>query len=427
MNTRTKFITCGTSALFAAALALQAQTGAGSSGSATTPTTGGSTSGGFNSSAGQATTPPTSSSTASTYGGSGSMQSSSPASSSSASTDTPNTSGSYAPSSSGTFGSAGTGTATGSMSASGSMSNSSSYNGTSGINSATQSTSPSFGATQSTNTTGSASGQFGTTGSQFGTTTQASAGGTVAVDDSQVSTVIQQLDTQGPAIVQRVSTAVGDLACTPETTQNLVDALRTGNPVTITSDVNGQPESATFNPSGQHLGYGEAYIALALAAQELRQAGVTSCATPQQWQSALLGGPLSTTTSSTTVASSVTPTQLPGILTLRSQGQGWGQIAQEANVQLGQIVSNSGVAMNSNANSNTNLNNENSNAAGAPTGYPSSQMNQGRPAGTESTSTGSTNATESTPRQPDMSNQNGSQNSSSTHADTSGQNNGTTP
>jgi hypothetical protein len=166
---------------------------------------------------------------------------------------------------------------------------------------------------------------------------------------------VQQFDTEGPTVVvDRVSTRLGDLACSPETVRNLVDALHDGTAVQLTANTNGQTQTATFNPNGVRLGYGEAYITLAMAAEELRDAGITGCATPDEWQAVLLGGSVNTT-----VATSSGPIQFPGIVTLHSQGQGWGQIAQTTHVQLSQIVNNTGPS---------------------PTGYSSAQMNQGRPA-----------------------------------------------
>ena len=187
-----------------------------------------------------------------------------------------------------------------------------------------------------------------------------------------MSTFVQQLDAQGPAVVQRITTQVGGLACSDDTIQQLVEALHSGKSVTITSDANGQKQSATFNASGTHLGYGEAYLALALAAEQLRNAGVSSCATPDQWQAVLLGGPLKTDiTSSTThsVASASNSTQLPGIVTLHRQGQGWGQIAQANNVQLGQIINHNSASLSADASK--------GDQSLSPTGYSSAEMNRG--------------------------------------------------
>jgi hypothetical protein len=247
--------------------------------------------------------------------------------------------------------------ASGTVNAAGTISSSTSTYG--------QATSPSVtypGNTTSTSSTyangSTSSAQQNTTQNFFSSNTQT---------DAQVTTFVQQLDTQGPAVVQRISTQVGDLSCSQDTIQNLVDALHDGKSVTITA--NGQ--SSTFNASNAHLGYGEAYIALAMAAQQLRNAGVTSCATPEQWQAVLLGGPLNVTNSSSSTnsfASASGSTQFPGIVTLHSQGQGWGQIAQSNNIQLSQIVSNSSVSSNTSTSS----------TAPSPTGLSSEEMKQDR-------------------------------------------------
>jgi len=191
--------------------------------------------------------------------------------------------------------------------------------------------------------------------------------------DTQVTTVVQQIDAQGPVVVDRIATQFADVACTPENARKLVEALHSGTSVTLTSDASGQSKSATFTATGSHLGYGEAYIALALAGEALRNAGVSGCATPDQWRAVLLGGPLtaagtsSTQTTSTSSASS--STSFPGIITLHSQGQGWGQVAQTAHVQLGQVVSR--------ANSSLNLGSTTgSTGALSPTGRSSAEMNQ---------------------------------------------------
>lgn len=156
--------------------------------------------------------------------------------------------------------------------------------------------------------------------------------------ETQVTTIVQQIDAQGPVVVERITTQLGDLACTPDNARKLVEALHSGSSVTL--EANGK--IATFSPS-VNLGYGETYIALALAAEALRQAGVTGCATPEQWQAVLMGGPLTaagtTTTATTRSASASSSSSFPGILALRSQGQGWGQIAHTTNIQLGQVVS----------------------------------------------------------------------------------------
>jgi hypothetical protein len=135
-------------------------------------------------------------------------------------------------------------------------------------------------------------------------------------------------------VVERISTQFADVTCTPDNARKLVDALHGGTSVTLSAD----GKTATFTPTAK-LGYGEAYIALALAAEALRQAGITGCATPDQWKAALMGGPLAGSISTASSASASSSSNFPGILALRAQGQGWGQIAQTTNVQLGQVVS----------------------------------------------------------------------------------------
>jgi hypothetical protein len=185
--------------------------------------------------------------------------------------------------------------------------------------------------------------------------------------DTQVTTIVQQIDAQGPVVVERISTQFADATCTPENARMLVEALHGGTAVTLSAD----GKTATFTPTVK-LGYGEAYIALALAAEALRNAGITGCATPEQWKAVLLGGPLAasgtTTTTTTRSASSSSSSNFPGILVLHSQGQGWGQIAQTTNVQLGQVMSKA----------QTSLKLEGNDASLTPTGRTSAEMDEAR-------------------------------------------------
>ncbi|MBA4138004.1 MAG: hypothetical protein C0518_11860 [Opitutus sp.] len=167
-----------------------------------------------------------------------------------------------------------------------------------------------------------------------------------AQTDTQVTTIVQQIDQQGPAVVQRVVTQFSDVACSEENARKLIEALHSGTEVTLTGD---DGQTVSFTPTST-LGYGEAYIALALAAETLKQNGITGCATPDQWRSVLIGGPLTGATSvssTTTVGSSASASSnFPGILVLKQQGQGWGQIAQTTNVQIGTVVSSARSSLN---------------------------------------------------------------------------------
>jgi hypothetical protein len=81
------------------------------------------------------------------------------------------------------------------------------------------------------------------------------------------------------------------------------------------------------------MGHGNVFTSLALAKQQLGQLGINQ-PTPQQLQAALTGGTVTTGTGTT-----ATTTQLQGVLTMRSQGMGWGQIAQAQGTKLGPVIS----------------------------------------------------------------------------------------
>jgi hypothetical protein len=81
------------------------------------------------------------------------------------------------------------------------------------------------------------------------------------------------------------------------------------------------------------MGHGNVFISLALAKQQLGQLGISQ-PTPEQLQAALTGGTITTGTGTT-----ATTTQLQGVLTMRSQGMGWGQIAQQQGTKLGPVIS----------------------------------------------------------------------------------------
>jgi hypothetical protein len=78
--------------------------------------------------------------------------------------------------------------------------------------------------------------------------------------------------------------------------------------------------STSFDPPTGKMGYGNVNIALSLAEKSLADQGIAN-PTPAQLQSALIG----------------TSTR-PGILALRADGQGWGQIAQSMGFKLGEVM-----------------------------------------------------------------------------------------
>ena len=125
----------------------------------------------------------------------------------------------------------------------------------------------------------------------------------------------------------------------------VVTGLRNGTPITLTSSVPNATTGVTttdttiINPPTGKMGHGNVFISLALAKQQLGEMGITE-PTPQQLQSALTGGPITTTTGTTATGTPMTSTEnLDGILTMRSQNMGWGQISQKLGYKLGPVIS----------------------------------------------------------------------------------------
>jgi hypothetical protein len=133
----------------------------------------------------------------------------------------------------------------------------------------------------------------------------------------------------GAKVTETMADEFATFAGSEANAQALVTGLRTGDEVTLTSTVNGQVTTTTFTPATSLKGYGNVFISLALAQQELTAQGITN-PTAADLQAALNGG--SITVSGKTV-------QLDGVLALRASGEGWGQIAHQLDVKLGRVVS----------------------------------------------------------------------------------------
>ena len=129
-------------------------------------------------------------------------------------------------------------------------------------------------------------------------------------------------------LVDRLSDRYTTFAGSETNATALVNGLRDGTAITLTSAVNGQTTTTTFTPTTGAMGYGNVAVALSLAQQDLAKAGVTD-PTPAEIEAALNGGSITTGTGSAAVT-----TPLSGVLALRTQGQGWGQIAQTLGVNL---------------------------------------------------------------------------------------------
>lgn len=99
-----------------------------------------------------------------------------------------------------------------------------------------------------------------------------------------------------------------DLAGSEANAKKLITGLRDGTDFKI--------GSTSFDPPTGKMGYGNVNIALALAQKNLPENP-----SPEQLEAALIG-----------------TSAKPGILALRADGQGWGQIANSMGFRLGEVM-----------------------------------------------------------------------------------------
>ena len=112
--------------------------------------------------------------------------------------------------------------------------------------------------------------------------------------------------------------------------QEVVNDVRNGQWTTTVTDPKTNVTTTTTEalPTGK-MGYGNVKISLALAQESLRQQNILQ-PTSEQLHTALVGGQMIPGDSTTTTK---------GILQMRADGMGWGKIAQQYNVKLGQLMS----------------------------------------------------------------------------------------
>jgi antitoxin (DNA-binding transcriptional repressor) of toxin-antitoxin stability system len=160
------------------------------------------------------------------------------------------------------------------------------------------------------------------------------AGGTrtAAADDAAaLTTEIQTMDARATtknagAVTGKIAGDFESFAGSKRNSTALVTGLRSGAEVTLTQK--GQPP-ARFTPATKPMGYGNVSTSLALARYQLGQQGIAN-PTPQQLKTALDGG---------TITSGGKTVEYRGILQMRADGLGWGQIAQQVGTKLGPVVS----------------------------------------------------------------------------------------
>jgi hypothetical protein len=154
----------------------------------------------------------------------------------------------------------------------------------------------------------------------------------VAADDAAALTgEIQAMDRHAESrnhgvVTDRIASDFGSFAGSRHNATNLVTGLRSGSTITLTER---HHPPATFTPPTRPMGYGNVSTSLALARFQLAQQGINH-PTPQQLQTALMGGTI--TANGRTVA-------YRGILQMRADGMGWGEIAHASGTKLGPVVS----------------------------------------------------------------------------------------
>jgi hypothetical protein len=148
--------------------------------------------------------------------------------------------------------------------------------------------------------------------------------GAVAAGESEPRTV----DTQS-RIVRNFTAFAGSEA----NARSLVAGLKAGRTVTISSPGPGARSAATFKPPTPPMGNGSALVSLARARELLAAYGLTR-PSPAEIEAALMGGRI------VAGGAAAGPVQLPGVLRLRAQGMGWGQIASAMRLRLTSAVGN---------------------------------------------------------------------------------------
>ena len=121
--------------------------------------------------------------------------------------------------------------------------------------------------------------------------------------------------------LSRIASRYDTLAGSRSNLKSLVRGLRSGSEVQLSGAPGTKP--VTFMPATAAMGYANVTRALNLAAKQLAAVGIKT-PTPQELQAALNGGNVKTAHGSTS---------LQGVLKLRSEGLGWGQIARSVGVE----------------------------------------------------------------------------------------------
>jgi hypothetical protein len=161
-----------------------------------------------------------------------------------------------------------------------------------------------------------------------------------------IDTQVTKLDTTAAnrgqtQVAGKIASNFGNLAGSDKNSLALVNALRNGTDATLTyktpaTTPGGTPTTTTttYDPPTGKMGWGNVKISLALAQDSLARAGITN-PTAEQLQAALNGGSVTVKNPDGTT----TTTTLKGVLQMRADGMGWGEIAKVNGTKVGPVVS----------------------------------------------------------------------------------------
>jgi hypothetical protein len=150
---------------------------------------------------------------------------------------------------------------------------------------------------------------------------------------TEAATIESMASSEGSTVVvEKLSSDYNQLL--GDNSETVINGLRKGEEFTLsaTTEIDGVQvtETATIASPAGKMGYGNVSHTLALTEYQLTQLGITD-PTVLELEAALLGG--SVTLSSGEVI------EMKGVLALRSEGMGWGQIAQQYDTKLGHVIS----------------------------------------------------------------------------------------
>lgn len=136
------------------------------------------------------------------------------------------------------------------------------------------------------------------------------------------------LSTGQSNVIGKTADAYTPFAGSRSNAENLAIGLRTGSEITLSSSgAHGHSNQTTFTPPTKPMGYGNVNKSLALASQQLAAAGVAH-PTTYQIKTSLMGGTIRNDTGQRVT--------MQGVLQMRADGMGWGQIAHQLGVKPGQ-------------------------------------------------------------------------------------------